>query len=92
MCIRDSYEAVLLQRGTADSYADFIDASEKDLKQASGVIKPRKVNLTCLLYTSIHHIQNFGNQVCKANIAKNLIFTCAKSVSYTHLDVYKRQA
>ena len=26
----------------------------------------------------IHHIQNFGNQVCKANIAKNLIFTCAK--------------
>ena len=28
------------------SYADFIDASEKDLKQAYGVIKPRKVNLT----------------------------------------------
>ena len=41
-----SVEAVLLQRGTADSYADFIDASEKDLKQAYGVIKPRKVNLT----------------------------------------------
>ena len=42
----EDYEAVLLQRGTADSYADFIDASEKDLKQAYGVIKPRKVNLT----------------------------------------------
>ena len=38
----EDYEAVLLQRGTADSYADFIDASEKDLKQAYG----------CLLYTS----------------------------------------
>ncbi len=37
---------MLLQRGTADSYADFIDESEKDLKQAYGVIKPRKVNLT----------------------------------------------
>ena len=42
----EDYQAVLLQRGTADSYADFIDASEKDLKQAYGVIKPRKVNLT----------------------------------------------
>ena len=42
----EDYEAVLLQRGTADSYADFIDTSEKDLKQAYGVIKPRKVNLT----------------------------------------------
>ena len=37
----EDYEAVLLQRGTADSYTDFIDASEKDLKQAYGVIKPR---------------------------------------------------
>ena len=42
----DDYEAVLLQRGTADTYEDFIGASEKDLKQAYGVIKPRKVNLT----------------------------------------------
>ena len=42
----EDYQAVLLQRGTADSYEDFIDASEKDLKQAYGVIKPRKVNLT----------------------------------------------
>ena len=42
----EDYQAVLLQRGTADSYEDFIDASENDLKQAYGVIKPRKVNLT----------------------------------------------
>ena len=42
----EDYEAVLLQRGTADTYEDFIGASEKDLKQAYGVIKPRKVNLT----------------------------------------------
>ena len=42
----EDYQAVLLQRGTADSYEDFIGASEKDLKQAYGVIKPRKVNLT----------------------------------------------
>lgn len=42
----EDYQAVLLQRGTADSYEDFIDASEKDLKQAYGFIKPRKVNLT----------------------------------------------
>ena len=37
---------MLLQRGTADSYENFIEDSEADLKQAYGVIKPRKVNLT----------------------------------------------
>ena len=42
----EDYEAVLLQRGTADTCEHFIGASEKDLKQAYGVIKPRKVNLT----------------------------------------------
>ena len=42
----EDYQAVLLQRGTADTYEDFIGTSEKDLKQAYGVIKPRKVNLT----------------------------------------------
>ena len=42
----EDYQAVLLQRGTADTYEDFIGASEKDLKQAYGVIKPRNVNLT----------------------------------------------
>ena len=36
----------MLQRGTADSYENFIEDSEADLKQAYGVIKPRKVNLT----------------------------------------------
>lgn len=42
----DNYQAVLLQRGTADSYEDFIEQSKEDLKQAYGVISPRKVNLT----------------------------------------------
>ena len=42
----DDYEAVLLQRGTADTYPDFIDDSEKDLKQAYGIIKPRTANIT----------------------------------------------
>ena len=42
----DDYQVVLLQRGTKDSYEDFIGQSERDLKQAYGVIKPRKVNLT----------------------------------------------
>ena len=42
----EDYQAVLLQRGTADSYDNFIEDSEADLKQAYGVIKPRKVNLT----------------------------------------------
>ena len=41
----EDYQAVL-QRGTADSYESFIEDSEADLKQAYGVIKPRKVNLT----------------------------------------------
>ena len=36
----EDYQAVLLQRGTADSYESFIEDS------AYGVIKPRKVNLT----------------------------------------------
>ena len=42
----EDYQVVLLQRGTADSYENFIEDSEADLKQAYGVIKPRKVNLT----------------------------------------------
>ena len=42
----EDYEAVLLQRGTADTYPDFIDDSEKDLKQAYGIIKPRTANIT----------------------------------------------
>ena len=42
----DDTLGTVLEVATADSYADFIDASEKDLKQAYGVIKPRKVNLT----------------------------------------------
>ena len=42
----EDYQAVLLQRGTTDTYPDFIDDSEKDLKQAYGVIKPRKANIT----------------------------------------------
>ena len=41
----EDYQAVLLQRGTADSYDNFIEDSEADLKQAYGVISPRKVNL-----------------------------------------------
>ena len=41
-----NYQVVLLQRGTKDSSEDFIGQSERDLKQAYGVIKPRKVNLT----------------------------------------------
>ena len=36
----EDYQAVLLQRGTADSYDNFIEESEADLKQAYGVIKP----------------------------------------------------
>ena len=31
---------------TADTYPDFIDDSEKDLKQAYGIIKPRTANIT----------------------------------------------
>ena len=36
----------VLELATADSYESFIEDSEADLKQAYGVIKPRKVNLT----------------------------------------------
>ena len=38
----EDYQAVLLQRGTADTYPDFIDDSEKDLKQAYGIISPHR--------------------------------------------------
>jgi hypothetical protein len=40
------YQAVLLQRGDADTYEDFISQSESDLRSAYGVISPRKVNLS----------------------------------------------
>ena len=36
---------MLLQRGDASTYQDFIGQSEADLKQAYGVISPRKVKL-----------------------------------------------
>ena len=42
----DDTLGTVLEVATADTYEDFIGASEKDLKQAYGVIKPRKVNLT----------------------------------------------
>ena len=40
-----NYQVVLFQRGTKDTYEDFIGQSEKELKQAYGVISPRKVDL-----------------------------------------------
>ena len=40
-----NYQVVLLQRGDASTYQDFIGQSEADLKQAYGVISPRKVKL-----------------------------------------------
>ena len=42
----DAALGTVLELATADSYENFIEDSEKDLKQAYGVIKPRKVNLT----------------------------------------------
>ena len=42
----DATLGTVLQRGTADTYPDFIDDSEKDLKQAYGIIKPRTANIT----------------------------------------------
>ena len=42
----EDYQIVMFQRGTADTCEDFIEQSEKDLRQAYGVIKPRKANIT----------------------------------------------
>ena len=42
----DATLGTVLELATADSYESFIEDSEADLKQAYGVIKPRKVNLT----------------------------------------------
>ena len=41
-----NYQVVLFQRGDASTYEDFIAQSEADLKEAYGVISPRKVNLS----------------------------------------------
>ena len=41
-----NYQVVLFQRGDASTYEDFISQSEADLKEAYGVIGPRKVNLS----------------------------------------------
>ena len=40
-----NYQVVLFQKGTKDTYEDFIGQSEKELQQAYGVISPRKVDL-----------------------------------------------
>ncbi len=40
------YQVVLLQRGDASTYEDFIEQSEDDLRASYGVISPRKVNIT----------------------------------------------
>ena len=44
----EDYQAVLLQRGTADTYPDFIDDSEKDLKQAYGIITVEGAEVTAV--------------------------------------------
>ena len=41
-----NYQVVLFQRGDKATYEDFIGQSEKDLKQAYGIIKPRTANIT----------------------------------------------
>ena len=41
-----NYQVVLFQRGDASTYEDFIAQSEADLKEAYGVISPRKVKMT----------------------------------------------
>lgn len=41
-----SYQVVLLQRGDASTYEDYISQSESDLKTAYGVISPRKVKIS----------------------------------------------
>lgn len=41
-----NYQIVLIQRGDTSTYPDYLAQSEQDLKQAYGVIHPRKVNLT----------------------------------------------
>ena len=41
-----NYQVVLFQRGDKTTYEDFIQQSEADLKEAYGVIGPRKVNLS----------------------------------------------
>lgn len=40
-----NYQIVLLQRGDASTYPDYIENSEDDLRSAYGVISPRKVNI-----------------------------------------------
>ena len=40
-----NYQVVLFQRGDKSTYEDFIAQSEADLKEAYGVIGPRKVKL-----------------------------------------------
>lgn len=40
-----NYQAVLLQKGDAATYPDYIEKSEDDLREAYGVISPRKVNI-----------------------------------------------
>ena len=42
----DATLGTVLELATADTYPDFIDDSEKDLKQAYGIIKPRTANIT----------------------------------------------
>lgn len=42
----EDYQTVMFQRGTADTYEDFITQSESDLRTAYGVISPRKANIT----------------------------------------------
>ena len=42
----NNYQVVLFQRADADTYPDFIEQSEDDLREAYGVISPRKANIT----------------------------------------------
>lgn len=42
----NNYQVVLFQRGGADTYPDFIEQSEDDLRDAYGIISPRDVSIS----------------------------------------------
>lgn len=42
----DQYQVVLFQRGDADTYDDFLEMSQDDLRASYGVIHPKKIDIS----------------------------------------------
>ena len=95
MCIRDSVVVAsgpLTSAVLAENIKKLVEADYFHFFDAAAPIVTAE-SLNCLLYTSLHSIRTTWKDEEKVRTGQQRLAAImyAKAVSYTHLDVYKRQ-